>query len=62
LTSRWHIDALRVYFAGNNLWLLTKYTGPDPEANVSASQTVQGIDLGTPPQSRTLQFGLNVTL
>jgi TonB-linked SusC/RagA family outer membrane protein len=62
LTSRWHVDALRVYFAGNNLWLLTKYTGPDPEANVTATQTVQGIDLGTPPQSRMLQFGLNVTL
>lgn len=62
LTSRLKIEGLRFYFAGNNLWLLTKYTGPDPEANVSATQTVQGIDLGTPPQSRTIQFGVNVTL
>lgn len=56
------IDALRVYASGTNLWLLTKYTGPDPEANVTSSQTVQGIDLGTPPQPRSFQFGLNITL
>lgn len=52
----------RVYASGTNLWLLTKYTGADPESNVSATQTVQGIDLGTPPQPRSFQFGLNVTL
>ena len=53
---------VRVYFAATNLWLATKYTGPDPEANVTGIQTIQGLDLGTPPQPRTVQFGLNVTL
>lgn len=61
-TNRAHIETIRVYFLATNLWLLTKYTGPDPEANVTGLQTVQGLDLGTPPQPRTIQFGLNVTL
>jgi len=61
-TSRIGIETLRFYFAATNLWLLTKYTGPDPEANVTGIQTIQGLDLGTPPQPRTVQFGVNVTL
>jgi TonB-linked SusC/RagA family outer membrane protein len=62
VTGKWHVNTLRVYFVGTNLWLLTKYTGPDPEANVTGIQTVQGLDLGTPPQPRAIQFGINATL
>jgi hypothetical protein len=62
ITERWKIQQLRVYFIGSNLWLLTKYTGLDPESNVTGLQTVQGLDLGTPPQPRSVQFGVNVTL
>jgi TonB-linked SusC/RagA family outer membrane protein len=62
LTSRFKINTLRVYFAATNLWLKTKYTGADPESNVTSIETIQGLDLGTPPQPRTVQFGLNVTL
>jgi len=62
ITSKLKIETVRVYFAATNLWLLTKYTGPDPEANVTGIGTIQGLDLGTPPQPRTLQVGLNVTL
>jgi hypothetical protein len=47
---------------GTNLLLFTKYTGPDPETNVGGGQDVQGIDLGTPPQPRTVQLGVNITL
>lgn len=61
ILSKAHIQNLRVFVTGSNLFFITKYTGPDPEVNVTASQNVQGLDLGTPPQSRTLQFGLNVT-
>ena len=32
------------------------------EANVTGIETIQGLDLGTPPQPRTVQFGLNITL
>jgi len=58
-----YVQSLRVYFSGTNLILLSKYSGPDPESNVSnASQMIQGIDFGTPPQPTSIQLGLNITL
>ena len=54
-------DQLRVYASGTNLWLLTKYTGLDPESSASSDQNQQGIDLGTPPQPLGVQIGINVT-
>jgi TonB-linked SusC/RagA family outer membrane protein len=62
ITAKAHIQSIRVYVIGTNLLWIKKYTGPDPEVNVTASQNVQGLDLGTPPQPRTLQVGINVTL
>lgn len=62
LTSAAKIESVRFYVVGTNLWLLTKYTGPDPEANVTSNQDIQGLDLGTPPQPISVQFGINVTL
>ncbi|SEA44614.1 SusC/RagA family TonB-linked outer membrane protein [Pedobacter hartonius] len=55
------LSSVRVYVSGSNLWLITKYRGPDPEVNVSSSSTVLGYDLGTPPMPRTLQVGANIT-
>jgi len=62
LTRKYHLTTVRVYFVGTNLLLLTHYNGPDPEANVTSIQTIQGLDLGTPPQPTSVQFGLNVTI
>lgn len=62
ITERLKLKTLRFYFTGTNLFLFTKYKGADPESAANSSQNEQGIDLGTPPQPRTLQFGLNVTL
>jgi len=56
------IDGLRVFVMGSNLFTVTNYTGPDPESSVSSDQNGQGIDLGTPPQPRSIQFGVNLTL
>jgi len=56
------IERVRFFFSGTNLFLWTKYTGADPEASSSGEQNAQGIDLGTPPQPRTLQLGVNITL
>ena len=62
VTSK-YVHAVRVYFSGTNLLLFSKYSGPDPESNVSnASQMIQGIDFGTPPQPTSVQAGLNITL
>ncbi|PRY40039.1 TonB-linked SusC/RagA family outer membrane protein [Spirosoma oryzae] len=62
ILNRIGIASARVYYSGSNLWLLSRYQGPDPEVNVTANPTTQGYDLGTPPQPRTAQFGLNITL
>lgn len=64
LTKKIKVEKLRVYVTGTNLFLLTKYTGADPESNLygGGAQNIQGYDYGTPPQPRTVQFGLNLTL
>lgn len=53
---------LRIYLQANNLFLWTKYSGLDPESAANASANQQGIDLGTPPQPRSFQLGVNLTL
>jgi len=62
ITSVAKLETVRIYFSGTNLFTLTHYTGPDPEVNVTSLQNIQGLDLGTPPQPRVIQFGINVTL
>jgi TonB-linked SusC/RagA family outer membrane protein len=62
VTTTLNVESLRVYATGGNLLLFTKYIGPDPEANHTAEQNARGIDVGTPPQPTSLQFGLNITL
>jgi len=62
ITNRLKVDALKVFVNGTNLFLVTKYTGLDPESSSSSGQNEQGIDLGTPPQPRSVQIGLNLTL
>ncbi|QES89691.1 SusC/RagA family TonB-linked outer membrane protein [Rhizosphaericola mali] len=54
------LNKIRFYFTGSNLFLITKYTGPDPEVNVTGNQNIQGLDLGTPPQPRTVQLGITI--
>ncbi|MEJ0029174.1 MAG: hypothetical protein WDO15_01825 [Bacteroidota bacterium] len=53
---------MRAYVTGTNLWLLTKYSGLDPESAAGSDQNQQGIDLGTPPQPRSVQIGLTIGL
>jgi TonB-linked SusC/RagA family outer membrane protein len=52
---------VRLYAQGTNLVLLTHYTGLDPESASSSDANQQGIDLGTPPQPRSWQVGVNAT-
>jgi TonB-linked SusC/RagA family outer membrane protein len=56
------VSSLRFFVAGSNLWLLTNYSGLDPESASSSNQNEQGIDLGTPPQPRSLQVGVSISL
>lgn len=56
------LERVRLYAVGSNLLLITKYTGLDPESSASSSQNEPGIDLGTPPQPRGIQIGIDVRL
>lgn len=62
LAKKLGADALKVYVNGTNLFLITNYTGLDPESSASSDQNAQGIDLGTPPQPRSFQVGVSLTL
>lgn len=61
ITRKLKISKARLYVAGSNLFIITKYTGSDPESNMGRDN-IQGYDYGTPPQPRTVQVGLNVQL
>ena len=61
---RLHADKASLYFTVSNVFLVSKYSGPDPEVNLegeSPNGLVQGMDFGTPPQPRTALIGLNIT-
>ena len=54
------LQKLRIYASGQNLFLLTKYKGYDPEVSTHASEFGQGIDDFGEPRARTYTIGLNV--
>jgi len=61
--GKW-IESLRLSLTGQNLLLITKYDGFDPEVNQDSSDRgIQsfGIDKNSYPKARTFVFGLNVT-
>lgn len=49
------LSNLRVYVSGDNMWLLTKYSGQDPEFNPAG-----GSDGWKYPTPRKVMFGLNL--
>ena len=66
-TKKIGISNARVYFTGGNLFCLKKYSGLDPDINVSPSADSSYSGFPTPaydyrsyPKSRTFTFGLNV--
>jgi len=66
-TKKWPkavgISSLRVYAQAQNLFVITGYTGLDPEAStMSTNANLQGgVDKNTLPQARTYTLGLNLT-
>jgi TonB-linked SusC/RagA family outer membrane protein len=60
MTRKWGVERLRVYFTGSNLFLLTGYTGYDPEVDVQTGLT-PGMDYNRYPRSRSYLLGLNLT-
>jgi hypothetical protein len=56
-----HISGAKVYVRGQNLAMITKYPGPDPEVSSNGNNASgQGIDRNTLGNGRTVTLGLNV--
>ncbi|OFY68498.1 MAG: hypothetical protein A2V64_10510 [Bacteroidetes bacterium RBG_13_43_22] len=53
----------RLYMNIQNAWLFTKFPGYNPEINSRGDNpTSQGLDRGAYPLSRTVSFGINLTI
>jgi TonB-linked SusC/RagA family outer membrane protein len=64
LSGNTFVKSLRMYANAQNLFVLTSYSGLDPEVNVNKSLNgvpSLGIDYTSFPRPRTLTVGLNVT-
>ena len=65
LTQRFHIQKLRAYVSGQNLYTWTNYSGYNPEVSLrhdkAKASLTPGEDYGTYPLARTFTFGLNIT-
>lgn len=60
LTKRWGMSKLRVYGSVSNLFIITSYSGYDPEVDVQSGLT-PSMDYNRYPRSRQFSFGVNVT-
>ena len=61
LTSKLGVSKLRFYFTATNVFIITNYSGPDPEVSTKRkSPLTPGVDYSAYPRSRQLVFGLNL--
>lgn len=61
LTSALGVSKLRFYLTASNVFVWTKYTGPDPESSTRRNTPLTpGVDYSAYPRSRQLIFGLNL--
>lgn len=57
-----HVDNLRIYATGYNVFCLTDYSGYDPEVDTRRSNPLTpGVDFSAYPKSRQIVFGLNLS-
>jgi TonB-linked SusC/RagA family outer membrane protein len=61
LAQRWHLRNLRLYGSIQNLFVLTKYNGYDPEVSDATQSFAQGITVFGYPKPRTFTVGMNVS-
>lgn len=62
LLSKARISSLRVYFSVDNVFLVSKYPGWDPEVNTNNDARYIGVDNLNIPQPRIYSFGVNLSL
>jgi TonB-linked SusC/RagA family outer membrane protein len=62
LLKKAHISACRLHFGVDNLFLLSKYPGWDPEVNTNNDARYIGVDNLNVPQPRIYSLGINLSL
>ncbi|MBP5418642.1 MAG: TonB-dependent receptor [Bacteroidales bacterium] len=61
ITKKWHMDKLRFYITGTNLFCWTKYSGYDPEVDTRrATPLTPGVDYSAYPKSIGYVVGVNM--
>ena len=66
--NKYKLQNVRIYASALNLFTITGYDGYDPEVNTPSGGSIQsnniqlGHDFYTPPQARTITFGVNIGL
>ena len=61
-TQKLHLNNVRVFATGYNLFVFTKYSGVDPEVDCATSTPLTpGVDYASYPKSRSFVGGINVT-
>ena len=62
VTKKFFVQKLRVYASGYNLFILTKYSGYDPEVDTRRSTpATPGVDYSAYPKSHSYNIGVNIT-
>ena len=62
LLKKAKIRNLEVYVSGQNLFMITKYPGYDPEVSNGTNAITQGLEMGVIPNPRTYTIGLRLGL
>lgn len=61
LLKNLHIKGLRLFCQGDNLFLITNYSGWDPQVNNNLDPRFTSVDKLAVPQPRTFTFGANIS-
>lgn len=61
IISKMGVSKLRFYVTGNNVFIITNYSGSDPEVSTRRrTPLTPGVDFSAYPRSRQIVFGLNL--
>ena len=61
LLAKVRVESMRVYVSGENLWVLSGYSGPDPEVSTRSSVLTPGFDWSAYPRAWGITGGINIT-
>lgn len=61
IASKLKMTRARVYVQGQNLFTITKYSGPDPDINLQGGDLFMGLDNAAFPNPRQVLVGLSLT-